>query len=235
MAQEKEIKVILSIPLEDFINRLLKANFAREKVLFQKDQYFDTKERFLYKSVAALRIRTNGDGVKKFAFKKLFNFSNKKNKWYVEEVEKALPFFMNLEFKEVFAKLKIYDLPDSFNTAESLKDFLTQNGYIGDVTISKERTVFNRGDVEIVVDDIKDLGIVIEIECKSGDPHQLAKEILSENEWTITVEGTSNLWMRKNRGLDDHLEYLRRLQTDPEWNVWETERSWYNNIQRDSL
>lgn len=100
--------------------------------------------------------------------------------------------------------------------------------------IEKKRAVWVKGETQIVLDEIDGLDLIVELESES-DPLPEVKKLLGGSEWERTVEGTSNLWLWKKKGWTEHLDFPNRFKTDPDWNVWDNERDWYENVKGESV
>ena len=111
---------------------------------------------------------------KKIAIKDIYsdddNFSLLKSKRGFRErtVDNSDPEYIYKEMKN----RKIYE--KNMNRKEFIKK--TKN-LKSRINIIKERNIFNRGKVEIVIDNMGKIGCMLEIECKNGDPKKILKEI----------------------------------------------------------
>jgi len=229
--EEKEIKIELDIPLDIFLGRIEKRGFKKQKLIVQSDNYFDTEDWKLYKNVAALRIR-QVDGIDhSYAFKKVFHTPNRDNFQYVEEIEGVFPISDNTKLKLILDRLGM--LTDDYNikSGQELANIFKQNGYQDEQTLVKTRLVFcdDRND-EIVIDDVENVGLVIELECQELNPLEIVKELLRDHEWNRSVKGTSYLWLEKLKGFDDHIGYPEKFSRSADWNVWDNEREFYSTL-----
>jgi len=118
------------------------------------------------------------------------------------------------------------------NSGEELTKFFVSNGYLDSQKMQKTRKVFSYHDSELVIDDVDQVGLIIELECQSGEPMELVRSFLTNDEWERDLEGTSYIWLRKVKGLNRHLNHLKRFETDPEWNVLVQEREYYLGISQ---
>lgn len=229
--EEKEIKIELKIPVEEFLNRARKLGFKDKKKIIQVDKYFDTPDWALYKSVAAMRIR-QVDGVDhSFAFKKVFNLPTRKNKHYVEEVEDVFPLIDKVKLTDIFKRLKVDHDGDGIIDSTSLTDVLVKYGWQDEQVMKKTRnSLVDDNNNEIVVDHIDGIGTVVELECETDDPHELVKKLLKLSEWTRSIIGTSYIWLEKHKGFDLHNQYPQMFDEKPDWNVWDNEREMYENL-----
>lgn len=230
MSQEKEVKIELKIPLDEFKNRITRLGYEKQGTLQQLDTYYDTKEWYLYNNIAALRTRNNNGTDHSFSFKKVFYMPRRKNKYYVEEIETHFPLTDTKALDSVFTRLNIKYTNNAFETSADLSKFLLNSQYIDSVKIKKVRETYAHEQNEITIDDVSGVGIIIELECKKDEPTDLINHFLKDSEWSRTVEGLSYAWMRKNLGLTSHLNGLELFKTNPTWNVWENERKMYEML-----
>lgn len=227
MAREREIKVILKIPLKEFIQRIREKGYKQKRSFKQKDTYFDTKDWYLYKNIAALRLRQIENKDHSFSFKKIFYFPKKHGGYYVEELITNAPFTKKNELFEIFDRLKIPHHSNSIKSFAELKKHLENNKFLGEQVINKKRTIYMKDRNEFVIDDIDKVGITVELECAEYEPLEVIKNVLSKSEWERSVEGTSFRWLRNVRGFTSHLNNLKRFESEPNWNVWKNEKDWY--------
>ncbi|HQA96054.1 MAG TPA: hypothetical protein PLN18_01675, partial [Candidatus Colwellbacteria bacterium] len=97
--------------------------------------------------------------------------------------------------------------------------------------LAKTRQIFKNGqEDEIVVDDVENVGTIVELECQNDEPLDFAGTILKDDEWSRSVLGTSYIWLEKVKGFTDYLEYQTRFDKNPEWNVWENEKEIYEHF-----
>lgn len=229
MAREREIKVRLKgVSLDEFVKRIEKSQFKLVKAIEQEDIYFDNKDWWLYDNLAALRWRKVNGKDHSFSFKKMFYIPHKEDKHFIEEVESKFP-LENEAIKDIMKALNVEGNPD-ISSGEALASFFRDKGFLDEQKMPKTRRVYKRGDDEVVIDDVDKVGVIIEIERQEGEPMELAKEFLADNEWERDLEGTSYIWLRKVKGLDRHLGHLKRFEEIPDWNVWEWEKDYYKNI-----
>lgn len=231
MAQEKEIKIKLTkLSLDEFIKRIVKNGFTKEKEINQLDVYFDTKDWYLYENIAALRLRVVDGKDGSFSFKKVFYLPNKNNHYFVEEIETKFPFKDSGKFREIFRKLNINYNNQSFQSGKEIVSFLKKQNYFDEQRMPKTRLVFKKDCDEIAIDNVDKVGVIIELECKEKEPLEIVKTLLKDSEWERSVEGTSYIWLKNVKGLVSHIQNLERFKIDPSWNVWETERGMYKKI-----
>lgn len=232
MAREREIKIELRIPLETFLERIKESGFEREKEISQRDHYFDTFDWRLYKTAAAFRIRQVNGRDQSFAFKKMFCLPEKHDRLYIEEIEGGLPVADHDKLDSIFKRLGMDDKSFEISNGESLGKILSENGFQGEQVLAKTRQIFKNGrQDEIVVDDVENVGTIIELECRNDEPLDFAGTILEDDEWSRSVLGTSYIWLEKVKGFTDHLEYQARFDQNPVWNVWENEKEIYEHFR----
>jgi adenylate cyclase class IV len=232
MAQEKEIKLILKIPLKEFLKRIKEKNFKKIKTIKQEDIYFDTKDWKLYKSLAALRLRKTNNKSSSFSFKKLFFIPKLNNKWYVEEDEIDFPLQDTKTLTKIFTRLNIPYHNEKFNKENTLAKFLENSGYQSDEHFKKTRTIYEdkQGFNEISVNNVEKVGIIVELECSHEDPHKVANQLLNSDEWKSSNEGLGYMWLKKVKGFSDHIKMMKKLKSNPALNVWENEKDLYENL-----
>jgi adenylate cyclase class IV len=229
--EEKEIKIDLGIPLDVFLSREQKSGFDKKKEITQRDNYFDTENWDLYKNVAALRIRQVNGVDHSFAFKKVFCIPTRNDGHYVEEIEDRFPLQDKDKLMSVFERLGIKDNDRDISDAVSLEEVFKQNGFQGEQVLLKTRQAFEDSRKnEIVIDDVENVGTVIELECEDDEPMDIVKSLLENDEWTKSTLGTSYIWLEKMKGFTDHLEHKIRFAEKPDWNVLENEREYYSGL-----
>jgi adenylate cyclase class IV len=231
MAQEKEIKIQLKISLSDFIKRIQNDGFKLTHTLKQTDIYFDTKDWYLYENTAALRLRQIANKNYSFSFKKVFYLA-KLQDFYIEEIEVKYPFQDFNTLKEMFEKLNIPFDKEVFKNKSSLTKHLALNNFFDEQIMPKTRRVYSKGEDEIVIDDVENVGIIVELECQKNNPLHVVKNLLKDNEWDRSLEGTSYAWLKNVKGLTSHIKNLERFKKEPSWNVWKNEIEFYNKIQK---
>jgi len=231
MAREKEIKLDLVIPLDEFISRLESLGFEKRGEVAQRDNYFDTPEWSLYKNVAALRTREVDGKDHSFSFKKLFRVPGKKDPVYVEEIETKFPFTDKLTLGSIFGRIGLKEDTESLSSLKDMERVLLENGFQGEQVLLKTRKTFtDRNNNEIAIDDVDRVGTVVELECAEDEPVEFIKSLLSDSEWERSVKGTSYVWLEKAKGFTDHLSYQSKFDEDPLWNVLDSERELYNRL-----
>lgn len=228
MAREKEIKLILKIPLGEFVERVCERGYQPLHKIEQTDIYFDTRDWYLYEHVAALRLRQVNGKDDSFCFKKVYYFPNRREKYYVEEIEVSLPLSWLIEVNQIFERLGIPKIEEIL-TSRQLTDYLAQHQYFDEQKMPKARTVYACGADEIVIDEVDQVGVIVELECQENEPLEIVGSLLDESEWERSIEGTSYIWLRRVKGLSSHLSNLEKFSQKPDWNVWDHERKWYSD------
>ncbi len=231
MAQEKEIKIkLVTLSLPEFVERIRHKGYALDSIIQQEDIYFDREDWYLYEHIAALRLRKVNGKDESFSFKKVFHTPDKSNRFYVEEIETKAPFTEQEVLSEIFAKVQLPVPPISATTGEELIRFLRQQGYYDEQHMPKTRSIYHKRNSEIVIDEVDKVGIIIELECISAEPLEVIQEILNPQEWTRSNEGTSYVWLEKVKNLSSHHSNFARFSEEPNWNVWDHEKVWYQSI-----
>ncbi len=231
MAREREIKILLKINLDDFIKRIQEKGYKLIHTLNQTDIYFDTKDWFLYKNIAALRLRQIDNKDSSFSFKKVFYLPKIKD-CYIEEIEVKFPLKDFNKLKEIFGRINIPFNKNVFKSGIELTKYLSSHKYLDDQKMPKTRRVYSNGEDEITIDKIENVGVIIELECLRNDPLHIIKTLLEDDEWSRSLEGTSYIWLKNVKGLTSHLKNLERFKTEPDWNVWDNEKDMYSKISR---
>jgi adenylate cyclase class IV len=231
MAREKEIKIELqSLPLKSFEKRIEAAGFKPITAISQEDIYFDTIDWYLYEHLAALRVRKVNGKFDSFSFKKMFYLPDRLDHYHIEELEMKFPLTDKKTFTEIVSKLKLNDFQAMPKNGDKLIESLRSFGYFDDQHMCKVRQVYKNGDNEIVIDDVEEVGTIIELECQEDEPLELAHTFLSADEWQRSTEGTSYKWLTKMKGLKTHIDNLNRFEKEPTWNIWEHEVEMYERL-----
>lgn len=231
--EEKEIKIELLIPIEDFVSRAKDYGFSEKGKIVQIDSYYDSQDWRLYKSVAALRIREVNGKKHSYAFKKVFHIPNRSKPYYVEEIEGRFPINDSEHVRSIFERLNIGHNGDGIIDSVALSKVLTKSGYTCEQVMRKTRRILSDdNDNEIVIDDIDRVGRAIELECVNDNPLDLASKLLSENEWKPSIVGTSYMWLEKMKGFKLHNQFGDMFNDRPDWNVWDNEREAYTKLTR---
>ena len=232
MAQEKEVRVQIKIPLVDFRQRLLAAGFKYESKANYLDIYFDTPEWDLYNHIALLRIRKVNGKEHSFSFKKVFYLPANIEPYYIEEIEAPLPITDKAKLSEIAGRIG-YRLTTRLPVkADDLYKLLIAAGFQDEQTIPKTREKYVLNDIEVTIDEIDQVGTMIEFETKESDPFAELYKILLDNELERVNEGIGYIWLRNTKGFTKHLKNLRRFKQEPEWNILENERDFYAQIKK---
>lgn len=231
MAREKEIKIRLtSLNTNEFVVRIKALGFKLIDIEQQEDVYFDTTDWHLYEHLAALRIRKVAGKDKSFSFKKMFYIPGRLDPYHIEEIEVKLPLTADAEFKTILAKLQIRHRGELPTNSSELTAFLATHGYLDEQHMPKTRSIYKKGDNEVVIDKLEQIGTVIELECAKDEPMVLVNTLLKQHEWERSTEGTSYMWLAKVKGLSSHSANVERFKTEPSWNVWRHENSLYQGL-----
>jgi len=232
MAREKEVKINLKIPLNLFIKRIHKKGFKKVDEIKQSDIYFDRKDWYLYRHLSSLRFRKVNSKDDSFTFKKMFYLPHKKDKYYIEEIEVKKPFNERDKFNKIFKKLEININIDRFKyrSIRLLTNFLASKGYYDEQKMKKSRTIYKSKDNEVTIDDVDDVGTIVELECKKEEPLKIISKLLRKEEWARSLEGTGYIWLRNKKGLNEHIKNRKKFFKEPDWNVWKHEVEFYKNL-----
>ncbi len=235
MAQEKEIKIQLRIPLSVFLKRIQTKGFKLLNTIKQTDIYFDTSDWFLYEHLAALRLRLVDGKYSSFSFKKMFYLPEKQGTYYIEEIEIKFPLKDFTKLKEIFERINIPFNKSVFSSGAKLTKYLSSYKYFDEQKMSKTRRVYSNGEDEVTLDDVENVGTIVELECLKNDPLHIVTTLLKDKEWSRSLEGTSYIWLKNVKGLNSHLSNLKKFKTEPDWNVWKNERNMYAKIMRGQI
>lgn len=230
MAQEKEIKIQLRISLEDFLKRIQTRGFKLLHTIKQTDIYFDTPDWWLYEHLAALRLRKVNGKDSSFSFKKMFYLPSKQDRYYIEEIEANFPFEEINNLNDIFERVNITIPEKPCKTGGEITKLLRNYKYFDEQIMPKTRQVFRDGENEIVVDEIDQVGVIVELECSKDEPLEVVKQLLGKDEWYRSLEGTSYIWLKNVKGRTSHLSNLEKFKSAPDWNVWENERVMYEKL-----
>jgi adenylate cyclase class IV len=225
VAQEHEIKINLKVPLERLIERAEATGFIKAGEIEQVDTYYDTGDWGLYNEVAALRTRSVDGRMKSFTYKKLYYMPKKAKPWFVEELETEFP-VKGKAGQEIFRRLGMNWLGRPLSFRE-LAATLKRAGYQDEQIMPKQRLVYTKDDMELVIDDIGGVGVIVELESPTQDATDIIDGLIGKDSWERSLEGTGYLWLEKHKGFKLHKDYDRRLKDKPEWNVTDVDREWY--------
>ncbi|MFH1649686.1 MAG: CYTH domain-containing protein [Candidatus Woesearchaeota archaeon] len=167
MAEEKEVKVrilqeVSVLEVKEKLEQMFHVKFSEPKQ--DKDVYIDTKDNFYYNHSHALRIRND----KAITYKAIFRIPERKeHPWFVLEVEKKFP-VSRTDVEELFriANIKCEKKLSEKIDAESMKSILRELNFVERVVVEKKRMKANAQDFELCLDEVKDLGLFVEIEAK---------------------------------------------------------------------
>ncbi|TSC94789.1 MAG: hypothetical protein CEN87_323 [Parcubacteria group bacterium Licking1014_1] len=177
MKIEKEIKFIIKTDrIDEIIGTILKANFEETSVLKIKDTYPDTKDFALLKSLQGFRKRVI----------EVISVRNIPSDTPIQE-----KFVYKKKIGETVYEEKITEAQFTGKT-KSLENH---------IVIEKNRFIFVKDDVEIVVDIIYGVGNLLEIECsKNSKPQQVFNSLGMKQDWVERTKlGTTELWLEKYR------------------------------------
>jgi adenylate cyclase class IV len=170
--EEKEIKIkildnISVNEVKKIVEDLFKITF--NKFTLDKDVYYDYDDNFYFNHNHGLRIRNEQE----IAYKVLFYLPEKKpNPWFVLEKEYDLPVFEK-DLLDLFNLANIKCdllLPKKINLVQ-LKEILRKLNFTEKIVIEKERLTGSNEHYTLCLDNVKNLGLFLEIEVK--DDHDL--------------------------------------------------------------
>lgn len=236
MAREKEIKIkLVGLSLEEFIAKIRKGGFKLQKTISQKDTYFDTPDWFLYQHLSALRLRSVDNQDHSFSFKKLFATPGKRDFFHIEEIEVPAPFSDSTSLAQIFFHLGLKYANQKFSSAGQISDFLIAQAFQDEQQMTKIRRIFTKETHEIVIDDVDQVGVIIELECQDSEPLDLMQTLLTDSQWIRDLEGTSFTWLKNVKGFTSHIKNFDRFKIEPDWNVLPHERQMYQKLSKSNL
>ena len=112
-----------------------------------------------------------------------------------------------------------------------MTEYLAKHKYLDEQKMPKVRTVYSDGEDEIIIDVAENIGTIVELECRNNNPLHVVKNLLDDGEWERSVEGTSYIWLKNVKGFDSHIKNIERFKSEPNWNVWNNEKDFYDDIQ----
>jgi len=232
MSEEKEVKIRLrdSQPLDSVIERVEKLGFQKVSEKTQVDSYFDFPDFRLCEKAQALRIRSENGIAKCFEFKVMFYLPCRKNPWFVEEICADFPISDSEKVGEIFDLLGLEKLPANYPlTPETAAELLKENGIERMFEIKKQRSSFRKKGTMIELDSVEGLGNFLEIESAEKDAGELLHEFgLGELGFEVKF-GYTSLYLEKFYGKD--LSNLKeKFAQNPEWNLLESELSFYKRL-----
>jgi adenylate cyclase class IV len=225
VAQEHEIKINLRVPLTRLIEQAEAAGFIKVGEAEQVDTYYDTGEWGLYNQVAALRTRMVDGRMRSFAYKKLYYMPQRARPWHVEELEMEFP-VKGKDAQEIFRRLGLSWQGRPMSQRE-IAAVLKRAGFQCEQVMPKRRLTYQKDDMELVVDDIDRVGVIVELESPTQDATGVINQLIGEDGWERSMDGTGYLWLEKHKGFTSHRDYDQRLKDNPEWNVTELDQEWY--------
>lgn len=231
MAEEKEIKLELSqdTQIQPILETLNQHGFMFDKTVRQKDIYFDNPHHYFSTHDKGLRIRYIENKAIDFTFKTLFYLSKRTQPWYVEEHVFPLP---STQIKEWQLLLKRFSFTQKETTTildESvIRKTFEDNNITPSIAVEKKRSYFNREGDCFIIDEVKNLGTFIEIECQINSPHSICDELGMNEIGKKTVDGYPAMLMRK-QGIST-INKKETYSKNPIWNVLETERELYQKL-----
>ena len=232
MAEEKEIKIQLSETLKrQDIRAQLSRQLKLSKIVVQSDQYYDTADFLFTKRDRGLRIRFVGGNPIDFTCKALFYIPNRKpSPWYVEEHAFKLPTKEGDAVQKIFERFDLqFDQKKKLITYVDLDRALRKNKLSPKLIIEKKREIFVYEDAQVILDEVKDLGMFIEIETKTSSPVAIAKKLGLLKQGVRTIEGYTTLLSRK-LGLAEMQQKEPLYIKDPTWNVFQKEKEIYSEL-----
>ena len=179
MEIEKEIKFIIKTDrIDEIVGTILKANFEETSVFKIMDTYFDTSDFAFLKNLQGFRKR-------------------------VTEVISVRNIPSDAPTQEKFVyKKKIGETVYEEKLTE-IQFIKKTKGLENHIMIEKNRFVFIKDDVEIVIDVICGVGNLLEIEC-SGEsmPQQVFNSLGMKQDWVERTRlGVTELWLEKKRAI----------------------------------
>jgi adenylate cyclase class IV len=237
MIEEKEIKieVLEKFNTKELIKKLklvLPLKFISQKIT--KDIYFDTANKDLFNLNHALRLRESKKE-SSIAYKALFYTPQRKqSQWFI--LEKEFNFLLKKEqFIEIFSMITLPNLnlnlfkniSSELSKKEIQKIFLKM-GFKKSIVLIKKRYSFKCEKSIISLDDIKNLGIFIEIESPT---HEELESILKKISFNFKQEryGYTNIYSERilNIKIPD---YNKKYTENPEWNYLPGQKEIVNNF-----
>lgn len=156
--------------------------FVKEKRVF--DVYYDTEKYDLLIGGNFLRVR-NKD---KIDFK--LNIGDDSHSYCKETSFSVDSFSQNENVKQIFKVMSVnYE-----HNYKNFEEFLKVNGLVKLAVVDKQRKTYKIGDIEVSLDDTKDIGKFIEIEKDFPDDYvfekdKVRKEILEQFRKVVTLKG----------------------------------------------
>ncbi|GEM_PF-2503329 len=232
MTEEKEIKIQL---FENKDVREIRAKLSQQlrwsKTVVQSDHYYDDADFLFTKRDRGLRIRFVGGNPIDFTCKALFYIPERKpSPWYVEEHVFKLPTKERDAIRKIFERFNLqFDLINASITYADVDMHLRKNNLSPKLIIEKKREVFVYEDAQVILDEVKDLGIFMEIETKTSSPMEIAKKLDLLKYGARTIEGYTTLLSRK-LGLAEMKQKEPLYVENPTWNVFPKEKEIYGAL-----
>lgn len=213
--EEKEIKVEI---LNDYsFNEVTKIveelySISFDAPLDVNDVYYD-KDNFYFNLNHGLRIRNKNE----IAYKALFYIPQRlDNKWFVLEKEYKLPITKS-NFQDLLntACIEYTTYKEILNYDDIIECFISL-GFSEHIKIIKKRRKSKNKDFEVCVDEVKDLGVFVEIEAQSDSLLNQLKDKLPFNYKNIR-HGYTNLYI--DRILNINIpDFNDNFLKNPNWN-----------------
>jgi len=175
MEIEKEIKFIIKTSkLDNIVEIILKSGFQETFVLNIRDIYPDTDDFNLLKNLKGYRERV----VKVISVKNI-------------------PSDMPAQKKFVYKKKEGETVYEKKLTEDEFKK--ETKGLKKHIVIDKNRFVFVKNDIEIVIDVIRGIGNLLEIECRGeSEPQEVFDSLGMKEDWVERTRlGTTELWLKQ--------------------------------------
>lgn len=178
MEIEKEIKFIIKTDrIDEIVGAILKADFKETSVLKIKDTYYDTSDFTLLKNLQGFRKRVT----------EVISMRN-----IPSDASPQEKFVYKKKIGETIYEKKLVET-QFFKKTKDLKNH---------IVIEKNRFVFVKDDVEIVVDIIRGVANLLEIECRGeNEPQQVFDSLRIKPDWVERTKlGATELWLEKING-----------------------------------
>ena len=204
MKENLEIEYKAALPdevnISEIVKELLGDKFRLIRSPWQKDDYFDTSSKVLFRNGVFVRIRDS----KMFEIK--YNPDlNDKSHMLSNEYKFQLP--LRRESEKDIGDFLIRFTSNSRPNRGKLEEFnvTTPFGLSHFLTISKDRIEYQSKSISIFVDTIADLGSFLEIEVKRGSLRKKIETLLNKYGLQHLTTGYVELYLRKY----DYQTYLK--------------------------
>jgi adenylate cyclase class IV len=234
MAEEKEIKIALFKNKDaKEIRTKLSHHLKLSNAVVQSDHYYDNADFLFTKRDRGLRIRYVGGIPVDFTCKALFYIPQRNpSPWYVEEHVFKLPTKERGAIREIFERFDLaFDQNNNLLTYADLDICLRKNNLSPKLIIEKKREIFMYEDAQVILDEVKNLGVFIEIETKTSSPMEIVKKLNLLQYGVRTIEGYTTLLSRK-LGLVEMKQKEPLYIENPTWNVFPKEKEIYDALVR---